>query len=196
MPAGIDIEQLANAWQSVWRTDVLPQLSSTYHVLEYEVLRINTVSASVPVTIPPSFDVTYDDIATVLGDNNDYGGVAGDPMPTFTAIGMTKRTIIQGQIKTGAIRIGPRDETATKTGGLGSNEWTDVVQTANTTMANLLSSLIPYGVAPNNFETQMGLLSKTIASLAPPSPIDGYERLQTLRPSVFVTSQVSRKQRQ
>lgn len=101
------IQTAADGVRTIWRNQVLPLLSNSYAVNQYQVSRIKG-KVAVPGSVPVRRKLTYDLRAFANGDPVvDRGADVQDPLPTFNAIGVLKRTQLAGRSGRGAIRFAP-----------------------------------------------------------------------------------------
>ena len=194
-PAGLTLLDVLEGWKTFWRTHVLPLLTNVYFIQVYEAAKVVEVNA-VPVPGQPDrYNLQYVGPVEIIGDFNDQGQLIADSMTSMTAIGLRKRATRNLSNLRGGMRIGPRPESATESVTGNPNRWTQVAVTEHQTLASEFEQPQTINSPVGAFDTYLGILSRSLASVTPLVPSNGYARVDSVVANPYVTSQVSRKQR-
>jgi hypothetical protein len=186
---GATEENFLQQFATNWIASVYPKLWDGYSQDQWTLRRLNSIAAN--PTPPPPGMVTSDFQFAVAASVLDGGDRAGEPLPTYAAVGYRKRTNNPSRNGRGAFRLGPVMEEDT-TGGNALN--LGAVALFNpTTLENLRRVLI---TGAGNFPMAMAVFSETLAvQNVGVRPRNFAFQVQTIQLNPFITTQNTRKQR-
>jgi len=189
----VTVKTISDGVRTLWRNQICPLLSQGYSVVQYQAT-VLLHTFVVPDSNPPRINVQVGDRSISPGvPNFDIGTKAGDPLPTFNAIGAIKRTAKGGRDGKGAIRLGPFPDTDID----GNNVDTVINGAVIAALEVLLVSEDPFNPT-DKYVPQGALLRRTAWFKAPPvvTPPAAYAELITaVEARPYASSQVSRKKK-
>jgi len=191
---GTSVNEVVNLFRAVWRTDLLPLISSAYTVIDYTVTQIVGRTKTPPAVGPANF--VYGERDQLVGvPGTDVGGAAGSDYPTFVTVSGVKRTLKAGREQIGGIRISPVLETVAT-----ENTLTSTALTNFDAAFSFLESIPGTGIGDVIQLVvfhQAGYLGRKADHVLSPSdkPTDHTDDVVSLKTRKYVGSQVSRKRR-
>lgn len=176
-------------FRGLWNGNILPVLSTDYSVEKYRGRAFESVQTN-PTPPPPTFlfvGEQYEEVPTVP----EAGLRAGDPLPSFAAVGVQKLSSRAGRNFRGSARFGTAQE-----GDTVANSWTSAYLTLlNVNIEAFFAGILEAELTGQPWE--MAIFSRTLALAAPPTTTNLFDftaKVVGRRVNTFVSSQVSRKQ--
>lgn len=188
-----DLEDLENACGELntrWVGDVLPIVSVDY---TYQTIRGRALTGTIanPTPPPPTQFVVGEQFDFVLGVPNG-GARAGEPLPSFAAVGAQKSSSRAGRNFRGGARFGTIADPDVSNNSLETVVYLPLVTTR---LQALFTATLSLNLGASLWE--MAIFSRTLALAAPPP----FNLLRDLTAKVtgakinpFISSQVTRKQ--
>lgn len=189
----VTVDDVAVALRSGWRAGIRPNLHVSYIAHQYQVTAIDGKEL-IAGSNPPEYKLKYGLRGVALGNTaSDFGGRAGDPLPTFAGMGFIKRTNAAGRDGRGAMRLAPIVES-----DIDSNS-VDLVF-GDALRDGIFTNLVEEGPvdAGKDALVRMVLFRKTqfLKKAAANEPPDGYTYdVKSIQTRPYASSQVSRKRK-
>lgn len=187
----LDLTQALTAFQNRWQAKIIPNATQQYSVYLYQASVITGRQLS--PTRPGVNILTYGEQAIVMGGAGDVGALLTDPGPSFEAAGVRWVAQNRGRAFRGGsrLRIGVENQAS-------ENKWLALALASLQLAANGL--LTPYvaAIGPPAVGFDIGTFGRQSFLKAPGNPVllDYFSAWTSAIVNPYVTSQVSRKQRQ